>query len=76
MTETNQAELEETARITKELSDSLQHITYLGKERRRMWYQIWQGGLSQQKIADSCGLTRQVVFTEIKRYRAENNVKK
>ena len=56
MTETNQAELEETARITKELSDSLQHITYLGKERRRMWYEIWQGGLSQQKIADSCGL--------------------
>ena len=74
MIEVDQSELEETARITKELSDSLQHITYLGKERRRMWFELWQGGLSQQKIADRCGLTRQVVFTEIKRYRTETGL--
>ena len=74
MTETNQDVLEETARITKELADSQQHITYLGKERRRMWFELWQTGLSQQKIANICGLTRQVVFNEIKRYRKETGV--
>ncbi len=68
------SDLEETARITKELSDSLEHIKYLGKERRRMWFQLWQSGLSQKKIADSCGITRQVVFLEIKRYRTETGL--
>jgi biotin operon repressor len=43
-------------------------ITQLGQERRKLWHDIWKDGTSQQKIADACGISRQQVFLEIKRY--------
>ena len=63
--------LDRTATITSALKNNLDEITQLGKERRKLWHDIWQSGVSQQKIADRCGLTRQVVFLEIKRYKKE-----
>jgi predicted DNA-binding protein YlxM (UPF0122 family) len=63
--------LDRTATITSALKNNLDEITQLGKERRKLWHDIWESGVSQQKIADRCGLTRQVVFLEIKRYKKE-----
>jgi transposase len=40
------------------------------KERRRLWYELWtEGGMSQQAIAEHCGVTRQVIYKEIKHYK-------
>jgi predicted DNA-binding protein YlxM (UPF0122 family) len=63
--------LDRTATITSALKNNLDEITQLGQERRKLWHDIWQSGVSQQKIADRCGITRQVVFLEIKRYKKE-----
>tara|TARA_R110002012_G_scaffold82160_2_gene207920 strand:+ start:9 stop:221 length:213 start_codon:yes stop_codon:yes gene_type:complete len=65
--------IEQTANITTALKTNLEEITSLGKERRKLWHDIWASGVSQQKIADRCGITRQVVFLEIKRYKKELN---
>ena len=65
--------LEKTASITSALKNNQDEIKQLGQERRKLWHDIWRSGISQQKIADRCGITRQVVFLEIKRYRKESN---
>ena len=68
-------QLDRVENITNALKNNLEEITQLGRERRKLWFEIWHdGGISQQKIADYCGITRQVVFLEIKRYRAESNL--
>tara|TARA_R110000737_G_scaffold230534_1_gene244032 strand:+ start:461 stop:676 length:216 start_codon:yes stop_codon:yes gene_type:complete len=68
-------QLDRVENITNALKNNQEEITQLGRERRKLWFEIWNdGGISQQKIADYCGITRQVVFLEIKRYRAESNL--
>ena len=75
MTEQTDQELHQVAQMTKEMADSQQHITDLGKERRRMWFELWnKDGVSQQRIANACGINRNVVCSEIKRFRAEAGI--
>jgi predicted DNA-binding protein YlxM (UPF0122 family) len=61
-------QLQRSSDITAEMKLYQDTITQLGQERRKLWHDIWKDGTSQQKIADACGISRQQVFLEIKRY--------
>ena len=47
-------------------------ITRVGSNRRRLWYELWNEGFyTQKELAAKCGVTRGVVYKEIKRWKEE-----
>jgi|TARA_R100001443_G_scaffold106440_2_gene115837 DNA-binding transcriptional regulator LsrR (DeoR family) len=55
-------------RLQKQISDC-------GKLRRAIWYHLWKDNkMTQQQLADESGVSRQIVYLEIKRYKQENNL--
>ena len=50
-------------------------IAALSKERRLLWFRLWeQEGYTQGEIATACNVTRQIVYLEIKRHLKEENL--
>ena len=61
------AKLQATAQMTHEIAKLQSQVTQLGVERRSLWRELWQAGISQRKIGAACGVTGQTVHNEIKR---------
>ena len=65
--------LEASSELTTFIRVSQKEVVEKAQKRRRLWYELWNvGGMSQQAIADSCGVTRQVVQKEIKQFKEQN----
>tara|TARA_Y100001938_G_scaffold149843_1_gene238250 strand:+ start:4614 stop:4868 length:255 start_codon:yes stop_codon:yes gene_type:complete len=61
--------------LTQAMERLQKQISECGKLRRAIWYQLWKDGtLTQQELADDSGVSRQIVYLEIKRYKQENNL--
>ena len=59
-------EATDETKLMKELQD---HIAVAGENRRMIWHELWTDGYyTQKEIALACGVTRGVVYKEIKRY--------
>lgn len=62
--------LEASSELTTFIRVQQKEVVEKAKERRRLWYELWtEGGMSQQAIAEYCGVTRQVIYKEIKHYK-------
>ena len=47
-------------------------IASFGRIRRELWYKKWkEEGVTQQQLADDSGVSRQIIYLELKRYREE-----
>jgi len=65
--------LEASSELTTFIRVQQKEVVEKAKERRRLWYELWtEGGMSQQAIADYCGVTRQVIAKEIKHHKEHN----
>lgn len=54
---------------TTQLQETQSKLTELMNERRRIWYECWKNKeLTQTQIAELCGVTRQTVIIEIRKY--------
>ena len=45
------------------------------RERRRVTYDMWAGGLSQKEVAVRLGICKRQVSERLRRYRADNNIR-
>ena len=62
--------LEASSELTTFIHVQQKEVVEKAKERRRLWYELWtEGGMSQQAIAVYCGVTRLVIYKEIKHYK-------
>lgn len=60
--------------LTKAMEFLQDQIASFGKIRRELWYKQWkEQGVTQQELADNSGVSRQIIYLELKRYREELN---
>ena len=72
---TNITTLFTCSELTEAMERLQKQISECGKLRRAIWYQLWKNGtLTQQELADDSGVSRQIVYLEIKRYKKENDL--
>lgn len=64
--------IDESGVLTERMRFHQAEITELGKQRRKLWYDLWTSGISQARIAEMNGVTTQCVYMEIKRQKKEN----
>jgi len=55
--------------LTKEMRKHSAEINRLAKQRRGLWHDLNNKGISQNSLAQSSGVTTQVVYMEIRKYR-------
>jgi DNA-directed RNA polymerase specialized sigma subunit len=61
--------LKEAIDETNLMREMQEHITVAGENRRMIWHELYEDGMfTQKEIALACGVTKGVVYKEIKRY--------
>ena len=69
MTQLMEASKSRFVELTEAMRTRQEEIAELGSQRRGLWYRAWaEQGVTQKEIAEASGVTRQVVYLEIKRY--------
>ena len=64
--------LEASAELTTFIHVSQKEVVENAKKRRQLWHELWtEGGMSQQAIADYCGVSRTVIWKELKAYKEQ-----
>lgn len=55
--------------LTKEMRKHSAEINRLAKQRRELWHELNQKGISQNSLAQSSNVTTQVVYMEIRKHK-------
>ena len=61
--------VDESVRLTKELRSLQAQMAVCGKERRDIWQELNDRGVSQRRLASACGVVEHTVYTELRKRR-------
>ena len=59
----------ESVRLTQELRALQGEMARCGKERRNIWQELNDRGISQRRLALACGVVEHTVYTELRKRR-------
>jgi IS30 family transposase len=65
----NDVLVDESVRLTKELRSLQAQMAVCGKERRNIWQELNNRGISQRRLASACGVVEHTVYTELRKRR-------
>ena len=65
----NDALVDESVRLTKELRSLQAQMAVCGMERRNIWQELNDRGISQRRLASACGVVEHTVYTELRKRR-------
>ena len=65
----NDVLVDESVRLTKELRSLQAQMAVCGKERRNIWQELNDRGISQRRLASACGVVEHTVYTELRKRR-------
>jgi|TARA_Y100000310_G_scaffold322891_1_gene382529 hypothetical protein len=61
--------VEESQRLTADLRALQAEMARCGKERRAIWQELNDRGISQRRLAVACGVVEHTVYTELRKRR-------
>ncbi len=61
--------IDESVRLTKELRDLQAQMAKCGKERRNIWHELNNRGVSQRRLSLACDVVEHTVYTELRKRR-------
>ncbi len=59
------------ADLTLQIQERLTEVNQLSAERRALWYEANQAGVSQPKLAAAAGVVTHTVYCEIRKHKEE-----
>ena len=59
----------ESVRLTKELRSLQAQMAVCGKERRGIWQELNDRGVSQRRLSLACDVVEHTVYTELRKHR-------
>ena len=69
MTTGNPTKIKQSAKMTQEMREHQEAITRLGEQRRKLWLELWESGISQTTLAQANDVTPQSIYMEIRKER-------
>lgn len=61
--------VDESVRLTKQLRDLQAEMAKCGKERRDIWQELNNRGISQKRLSLACDVVEHTVYTELRKRR-------
>ena len=61
--------VDESVRLTKELRSLQAQMAVCGKERRNIWQELNNRGISQKRLSLACDVVEHTVYTELRKRR-------
>ena len=61
--------IDESVRLTKELRSLQAQMAKCGKERRNIWQELNDRGISQKRLSLACDVVEHTVYTELRKRR-------
>ena len=65
----NDVLVDESVRLTKELRSLQAQMAVCGKERRGIWQELNDRGVSQRRLSLACDVVEHTVYTELRKHR-------